>query len=1145
MKTKSRLSVFLFSILLILTVLVPNMILSQTDFPVPILREGTEFPFPPSKLDERIQPQRQQEVPFGLDYEATTQIIDFENGADGAVIQSGIPGVTFSTTDRQDWLYADIRTGKYNVYPYGNASYRCNGNFFAWLGPNQGRGRIDFTQGTASSITVKYSSYSTVHLEAYGAGGELIDSDIGGGNLNLPMGNLSVSAPSIAYVIFHDSGNYWLIDDVEITLEDIEIISVHIPDSNKLTHHCSDYEDLVLRRGQVIRVVVEASLGYNENYHTIGLRIQCPDGSEKNIPETGDQTEWYAKQTGINRADNKTEITFDLHVPGNAVIGKYALEADLSQSNGGTILDTKQCSDEFYIIFNPWSTEDTDVYDSNIVLHYILSEICWNYYDKEWLGFGSIGKKVQWNLGTTDPKVFKKAMESASGENGVHAISKKLTAKTRYNPPKLPDFPGDPATDIVLGKWGGGFYKKDWRIVPNILNSSGHPTGQCMDMAGVLAALNRTLGIPSRMLTCTPSGPEHDGKIWNFHCWSEIITPGNWRAADGTYNISPRLRTDASFWEMAKYADHIYTYNATSESRDEIKGLYGVTSSTMNSFLDTKTLDSSNINISIVTENAPYLIGDEVRILVTVTNTGDTKLDTSLNFSMVQEFYNGTTRDLPTFPSRNITVPAGGSTLETYIVSRDVYLYQGAYLATASVETATSEAKFNIEDGLDVVVEMSPVTDEPELYDITASVRNILSRDISDLEVEVYFPASAEVASNPLTFNPALVASGELANETWRIRFIERGQAGVVCFAHSDKAGYDKANAHEDVRGDAKILCWFEEIPTMDLSETVEITVWVENIGGVASDVAAELHIPDAFLTNAHISQTLHALAPGEKRNIAFNLMSSEAGRFALTLTTLDTNGNMCFDIGPVIVSDESREISVEVDPAQVSGSDTSHVMLSIQNLTSLSDDIAISSYASNSGVNYAIFDGNNRVIGHPVHVPANTVKTLDIEILPSNSAEIYITCKSVHDPLAVDYTKVKVSGINYPPVAYAGSDQTVTVGADCMATVTLDGSGSSDPDGDPLTYTWTWDAGSATGVSPTIQLPLGTTTITLVVNDGTEDSEPDEIDITVEDTTPPATQITSPVSNQALQDGVILTADASDVCDVAEVYFYVREARR
>ena len=40
----------------------------------------------------------------------------------------------------------------------------------------------------------------------------------------------------------------------------------------------------------------------------------------------------------------------------------------------------------------------------------------------------------------------------------------------------------------------------------------------------------------------------------------------------------------------------------------------------------------------------------------------------------------------------------------------------------------------------------------------------------------------------------------------------------------------------------------------------------------------------------------------------------------------------------------------------------------------------------------------------------------------------------------------------NRPPIANAGGDQTVPVGA----TVTLDGSGSSDPDFDTLTFQWT-----------------------------------------------------------------------------------------
>ena len=88
---------------------------------------------------------------------------------------------------------------------------------------------------------------------------------------------------------------------------------------------------------------------------------------------------------------------------------------------------------------------------------------------------------------------------------------------------------------------------------------------------------------------------------------------------------------------------------------------------------------------------------------------------------------------------------------------------------------------------------------------------------------------------------------------------------------------------------------------------------------------------------------------------------------------------------------------------------------------------------------------------------------------------------------------------LNQPPVADAGPDQSVCATAPNMtALVMLDGSSSYDLDGDALTYNWTWDGNTAYGVNPLVELPTGNTTITLVVNDGRLDSEPDTVDINV-----------------------------------------------
>jgi hypothetical protein len=92
----------------------------------------------------------------------------------------------------------------------------------------------------------------------------------------------------------------------------------------------------------------------------------------------------------------------------------------------------------------------------------------------------------------------------------------------------------------------------------------------------------------------------------------------------------------------------------------------------------------------------------------------------------------------------------------------------------------------------------------------------------------------------------------------------------------------------------------------------------------------------------------------------------------------------------------------------------------------------------------------------------------------------------------------------NQAPVANAGPGQRVEMTSCSGANVILDGSGSYDPDGDTLTYTWTWAGGSATGVSPTVTLPYGTTTVSLAVDDGRGGTATAGVVVNVVDTTPP-----------------------------------------
>ncbi|MBC2712320.1 MAG: hypothetical protein HGJ94_15445 [Desulfosarcina sp.] len=151
---------------------------------------------------------------------------------------------------------------------------------------------------------------------------------------------------------------------------------------------------------------------------------------------------------------------------------------------------------------------------------------------------------------------------------------------------------------------------------------------------------------------------------------------------------------------------------------------------------------------------------------------------------------------------------------------------------------------------------------------------------------------------------------------------------------------------------------------------------------------------------------------------------------------------------------------------------------------------------------------------------------------------------------------KTYILVINKPPVADAGSDQTIDCTCSGGDSVTLDGSGSYDPDSDPLTYTWTGIFGTLTGVIVQPVLPPGVHTIILTVEDDRGGSASDSIIVTVnEDTEPPDISFNAQPTIIPPDAPISFTATATDNCDTApspsveitgyDCYFYTKKGKR
>ena len=123
----------------------------------------------------------------------------------------------------------------------------------------------------------------------------------------------------------------------------------------------------------------------------------------------------------------------------------------------------------------------------------------------------------------------------------------------------------------------------------------------------------------------------------------------------------------------------------------------------------------------------------------------------------------------------------------------------------------------------------------------------------------------------------------------------------------------------------------------------------------------------------------------------------------------------------------------------------------------------------------------------------------------------------------------------NHAPLADAGPDQTVEATSAAGALVTLNASASADPDGDPLDFRWAGAFGTASGAAPTVNLPLGTSLVSLTVDDGRAIAT-DGVSITVRDSTAPAIACPANINRSAASaSGAIVAFPAATVTDAVD----------
>lgn len=174
-----------------------------------------------------------------------------EIAGDVQAVNDFYSGVTFGSSSTGSPLVTRrASTGNYNISSFDLGTQYGSGEYWIFgdvgvtsaLDNSGNDGKISFDNEDATYVEIAYCASSTFYLTAFDTGGNQLDVDFGPGNLRYANGNsggpgtLRVEwdgVNHISYVIVNDSGNFWVIDNVETDASGISTV-IPLPSASAL-----------------------------------------------------------------------------------------------------------------------------------------------------------------------------------------------------------------------------------------------------------------------------------------------------------------------------------------------------------------------------------------------------------------------------------------------------------------------------------------------------------------------------------------------------------------------------------------------------------------------------------------------------------------------------------------------------------------------------------------------------------------------------------------------------------------------------------------------------------------------------------------------------------------------------------------------